>query len=62
MEKRCVTATSIRSRFIKAYALLTLGVIDEYAAITNSVGALLFLLCAIAGLIHIRRTPEDATI
>jgi hypothetical protein len=39
-----------------------MGVIAGYAAIASPVGGLVFLLLAIAGLMHIRRTPEDATI
>jgi hypothetical protein len=47
---------------LTAYAFGTLGVIAGYAAIAALAGGILFLLLAIAGLMHIRRTPEDATI
>jgi hypothetical protein len=39
-----------------------MGVIAGYAAIAALAGGILFLLLGIAGLMHIRRTPEDATI
>jgi hypothetical protein len=47
---------------LQAYAFGMMGVIAGYAAIASLVGGLVFLLLAIAGLMHIRRTPEDATI
>jgi hypothetical protein len=53
---------TLRGMLLEAYAFGTLGVIAGYAAIASFVGALLFLLLAIAGLMHVRRTPEDATI
>jgi hypothetical protein len=53
---------TLRGMLLEAYAFGTLGVIAGYAAIASFVGGILFLLLAIAGLMHIRRTPEDATI
>jgi hypothetical protein len=53
---------TLRGMLLEAYAFGTLGVIAGYAAIAAFVGGLLFLLLGIAGLMHIRRTPEDATI
>ena len=53
---------TLRGMLLEAYAFGTLGVIAGYAAIASFVGGLLFLLLGIAGLMHIRRTPEDATI
>jgi len=53
---------TLRGMLLEAYAFGTLGVIAGYAAIACFVGGLLFLLLGIAGLMHIRRTPEDATI
>lgn len=53
---------TLRGMLLEAYAFGTLGVIAGYAAIASLVGGVLFLLLAIAGLLHIRRTPEDATI
>jgi hypothetical protein len=53
---------TLRGMLLEAYAFGTLGVIAGYAAIACFVGGLLFLLLGVAGLMHIRRTPEDATI
>lgn len=53
---------TLRGMLLEAYAFGTLGVIAGYAAIACFVGGVLFLILAIAGLMHIRRTPEDATI
>jgi hypothetical protein len=53
---------TLRGMLLEAYAFGTLGVIAGYAAIACFVGGFLFLLLGIAGLMHIRRTPEDATI
>ena len=53
---------TLRGMLLEAYAFGTMGVIAGYAAIASLVGGLVFLLLAIAGLMHIRRTPEDATI
>ncbi|MEY4419001.1 MAG: hypothetical protein RIR15_323 [Actinomycetota bacterium] len=53
---------TLRGMLLEAYAFGTLGVIAGYAAIACFVGGILFLILGIAGLMHIRRTPEDATI
>ena len=53
---------TLRGMLLQAYAFGTLGVIAGYAAIASLVGGIVFLLLGIAGLMHIRRTPEDATI
>ena len=53
---------SLRGMLLNAYAFWQLGQIASISAIAALVGALLMLLLSIAGLIHIRRTPEDATI
>lgn len=53
---------TLRGMLLTAYAFGTLGVIAGYAAIAALAGGVLFLLLAIAGLTHIRRTPEDAMI
>ena len=53
---------TLRGMLLQAYAFGTLGVIAGYAAIASLVGGIIFLLLGIAGLMHIRRTPEDATI
>ena len=53
---------TLRGMLLEAYAFGTLGMIAGYASIACFIGGLLFLLLGIAGLMHIRRTPEDATI
>ena len=53
---------TLRGMLLQAYAFGTMGVIAGYAAFAALVGGLLFLLLAIAGFMHIRRTPESATI
>ena len=53
---------TLRGMLLEAYAFGTLGVIAGYSAIAAFVGSILMLLLAIAGLLHIRRTPMDATI
>jgi hypothetical protein len=53
---------TLRGMLLEAYAFGTLGMIAGYASIACFVGGLLFLVLGIAGLMHIRRTPEDATI
>ncbi len=53
---------TLRGMLLQAYAFGTLGVIAGYSAIAALVGALMMLLLSIAGLIHLRRTPKDATI
>jgi uncharacterized membrane protein len=47
---------------LEAYAFGTMGVIASYGAIAALVGAIVMLLLSIAGVVHIRRTPESATI
>ena len=53
---------TLRGMLLQAYAFGMMGVIAGYASIASLVGGFVFLLLAIAGLMHIRRTPEDATI
>ena len=53
---------TLRGMLLTAYAFGTLGVIASYGAIAALVGGVVMLLLSIAGLIHIRRTPEGATI
>jgi len=53
---------TLRGMLLQAYAFGTMGVIAGYAAIAAFVGAIVMLLLSVAGLIHIRRTPESATI
>lgn len=53
---------TLRGMLLTAYAFGTLGVIANYGAIAALAGGVVMLLLSIAGLIHIRRTPESATI
>ena len=53
---------TLRGMLLQAYAFGTLGMIAGYSAIAALVGGVLMLLLSIAGLMHLRRTPRDATI
>lgn len=53
---------TLRGMLLEAYAFGTMGVIAGYGAIAALVGGIVMLLLSIAGLVHIRRTPESATI
>ena len=53
---------TLRGMLLQAYAFGTMGVIAGYAAIAAFGAGLLFLLLAIAGFVHLRRTPKEATI
>jgi len=53
---------TLRGMLLTAYAFGTLGVIASYGAMAALAGGVVMLLLSIAGLVHIRRTPESATI
>jgi hypothetical protein len=53
---------TLRGMLLQAYAFGTMGVIAGYAAMAAFGSGLLFLLLAIAGFVHLRRTPNEATI
>ena len=53
---------TLRGMLLEAYAFGTLGVIAGYGALAALVGGVIMLILSIAGLIHIRRTPDSATI
>jgi hypothetical protein len=53
---------TLRGMLLEAYAFGTMGVIASYGAIAALVGGVLMFFLSIAGLVHIRRTPESATI
>ena len=53
---------TLRGMLLEAYAFGTMGVIAGYGAIAALVGGLVMLLLSIAGLLHMRRTPDSATI
>lgn len=52
----------LRGTLLTAYAFGTLGMLAGYGAIAALVGALLMLVLTIAGIIHLRRTPDEAMI
>ena len=52
----------LRGTLLTAYAFGTLGELAGYGALAALVGALLMLVFTFLGVLHIRRTPEDATI
>jgi hypothetical protein len=54
--------TMLKGTLLTAYAFGTLGTIAGIAALVSLVGAAFMLLLSILGLMHIRRTPEEATI
>jgi hypothetical protein len=54
--------TMLRGTLLTAYAFGTLGSIAAIAALVTLVGAFVMLALSILGFMHIRRTPEDATI
>jgi len=54
--------TMLRGTLLTAYAFGTLGSIAGIAALVSLAGAGVMLLLSILGLLHIRRSPEDATI
>lgn len=53
---------TLRGMLLEAYAFDTLGVIAGYGSIACFVAGLIFLLLALAGFMHIRRTPDDERI
>ena len=53
---------TLRGLLLEAYAFGTLGNIAAIAALASLVGGILLLLLSIAGIVHIRRTSEEATI
>jgi hypothetical protein len=53
---------TLRGMLLEAYAFGTMGTIAGYGAIAALLGGILMLILTLAGLIHIRRTPESATI
>ena len=54
--------TVLRGTLLTAYAFGTLGSIAGISALVSLAGAAVMLLLSILGLLHIRRTDEDATI
>ena len=54
--------TVLRGTLLTAYAFGTLGSIAGISALVSLAGAAVILFLSILGLLHIRRTDEDATI
>lgn len=54
--------TTLRGTLLTAYAFWQIGQIAKYATLATLVGGILLLILSIAGWVHLRRTPEDATI
>jgi hypothetical protein len=52
----------LRGTLLTAYAFGTLGDLAGYGALAALIGALLMLVFTILGIVHIRRTPDSATI
>jgi hypothetical protein len=52
----------LRGTLLTAYAFGTLGQLAGYGAIAALIGGLLMLVLTIAGVIHLRRTPDEAMI
>ena len=53
---------SLRGMLLNAYAFWQMGQIAKIGALASLVGGILLLGFSIAGWVHLRRTPEDATI
>jgi hypothetical protein len=53
---------SLRGMLLNAYAFWQIGQIAKIGALASLIGGLLLLILSIAGWVHLRRTPEDATI
>lgn len=54
--------TMLRGTLLTAYAFGTLGMIASYAAWSAGIGGILFLILALMGYMHLRRTDEHAAI
>ena len=53
---------SLRGMLLNAYAFWQIGQIAKIGALASLVGGLLLIFLSIAGWVHLRRTPEEATI
>lgn len=53
---------SLRGMLLNAYAFWQIGQIAKIGALASLVGGFLLLILSVAGWVHLRRTPEDATI
>jgi hypothetical protein len=53
---------TLRGMLLQAYAFGTMGTIAEYGAVAALLGGIIMFVLTLAGVIHIRRTPDSATI
>ena len=53
---------TLRGMLLEAYAFGTMGVIAGYGALAALVGGILMLILTLLGGVHLRRTPDSATI
>ncbi len=53
---------TLRGMLLEAYAFGTMGVIAGYGALAALVGGVLMLILTLLGVVHLRRTPDSATI
>ncbi len=53
---------SLRGMLLNAFAFWQIGQIAKIGALASLVGGILLLILSVAGWVHLRRTPEDATI
>jgi hypothetical protein len=53
---------SLRGMLLNAFAFWQIGQIAKIGALASLIGGLLLLILSIAGWVHLRRTPDEATI
>lgn len=53
---------TLRGMLLEAYAFGTMGVIAGYGALAALIGGVLMLILTLLGVVHLRRTPDSATI
>jgi hypothetical protein len=53
---------TLRGMLLEAYAFGTMGVIAGYGALAALLGGILMLILTLLGVVHLRRTPDSATI
>ena len=53
---------TLRGMLLEAYAFGTMGVIAGYGALAALVGGVLMLILTLLGVVHLRRTPDEAMI
>jgi hypothetical protein len=53
---------TLRGMLLEAYAFGTMGVIAGYGALAALIGGVLMLILTLLGVVHLRRTPDQAMI